>query len=129
MKRIYFLLALSFLFTFAGFAQAEKVACKSVSADEFKKIVQAKSTVLIDVRTSQEFAEGHIAGALNIDVNSTGFVANVQKLGAKKTVALYCRSGRRSKMAASLLSNTGCKMVELKNGFNEWMQMGLPVVK
>lgn len=101
----------------------------SVSAPEFEKEVKSDSVQLVDVRTPQEYAEGHIDGALNINVQSDDFKELVQrKLSKDSTVLVYCRSGRRSLDAAEILTSLGYKVINLKGGIIEWKEDGLPVV-
>ena len=69
----------------------------SISAPEFEKEIKSDTVQLVDVRTPQEYAEGHIDGALNIDVQSDDFKELAQiELSKDSTVLVYCRSGRRS---------------------------------
>lgn len=58
------------------------------------------SYISVDARTPQEFIEGHIPGAVNIDINSKDFIRQAASLDKTSPVAVYCRSGRRSKVAA-----------------------------
>lgn len=79
--------------------------------------------VLLDVRTAEEHAAGCIEGtSLQIDVLKEDFekmaMANIKK---GSTVALYCRSGNRSKRAASMLAAKGYRVVELSTGYNGWI--------
>lgn len=100
----------------------------SVSAPEFDKEIKADSVQLLDVRTPQEYAEGHIDGALNINVQSDDFQRMVEKeLSKDSTILVYCRSGRRSMDAAEILTKLGYKVVNLKGGIIEWKEDGLPV--
>lgn len=100
----------------------------SVSAIEFDKKLKADSVQLVDVRTPQEYAEGHIAGALNINVQSDDFKQMAEKeLSKDSTVLVYCRSGRRSMDAAEILTKLGYRVVNLKGGIIEWKEDGLPV--
>jgi len=100
----------------------------SVSAPEFDKEIKADSVQLLDVRTPQEYAEGHIDGALNINVQSDDFQRMVEKeLSKDSTILVYCRSGRRSMDAAETLTKLGYKVVNLKGGIIEWKENGLPV--
>ncbi len=64
---------------------------------------------VLDVRTPKEFADGHLAGAVNVDVNAPGFREHVERLGlpADAPVYLYCRSGTRSGRATDLLHQMG----------------------
>ncbi|MGN1247202.1 MAG: rhodanese-like domain-containing protein [Paludibacteraceae bacterium] len=101
---------------------------QSVDVKEFAKVLQQENTFLLDVRTEKEFAEGHLKGSICIDVTQADFLAKAEKqLPKDKTIALYCRSGRRSKKAAELLANAGYKVVELYSGLLSWQSSGMPV--
>lgn len=101
----------------------------SVSAPEFEKEIKSDSVQLVDVRTPQEYTEGHIVGALNINVQSDNFKELAQReLSKDSTVLVYCRSGRRSLDAAEILTSLGYKVVNLKGGIIQWKEDGLPVV-
>lgn len=93
---------------------------KSVGIDEFKIEISKSDVQLVDVRTAQEYSEGHIPGAMNIDVNAPDFEEKIKMLDKNENVAIYCRSGRRSKMAANKLTSIGFKVVELNMGFISW---------
>ena len=106
------------LMSFLGCKAAE---FRSVDADTFAQIIEDTTVVRLDVRTANEYAQGHIPGALLIDVTQANFVQKAEQLLPKdKTIALYCRSGRRSKAAAQQLSKQGYQVVELNTGFNSW---------
>ncbi len=101
----------------------------SVSALEFEKEIKSDSFQLVDVRTPQEYTEGHIDGALNINVQSDDFKELAQReLSKDSTVLVYCRSGRRSLDAAEMLTRLGYNVVNLKGGIIEWKKDGLPLV-
>ena len=94
---------------------------RSVDAETFAKVIEDTTVVRLDVRTANEYAQGHIHGALLIDVTQTDFIHKAEQLLPKdKTIALYCRSGRRSKTAAMQLAKHGYQVVELNTGFNSW---------
>lgn len=102
---------------------------RSVSVDEFAQVIADTSVVLLDVRTADEYVAGHILGTtLHLDVLKPDFdslaVANIREGG---TVALYCRSGNRSKRAAMALASKGYRVIELATGYNGWVQAGKPV--
>lgn len=100
----------------------------SVAATEFENIIKGDSVQLLDVRTPLEYAEGHIAGALNINVQSDDFQQVAEKeLSKDSTILVYCRSGRRSMNAAEILTKLGYKVINLKGGIIEWREDGLPV--
>ena len=77
---------------------------------------------LIDVRTPEEFAQGHIDGALNLNFYDDDFTQQLeQKLDKNRPVMLYCRSGNRSGQAASQMVTMGFKeLYDLKGGFMAW---------
>lgn len=100
----------------------------SVSATEFENEIKGDSVQLLDVRTPQEYDEGHIAGALNINVQSDDFQQMAEnELSKNSTILVYCRSGRRSIDAAEKLTKLGYKVINLKGGIIEWKEDGLPV--
>ncbi len=103
---------------------------RSVNADEFETAIMADTVQLVDVRTPEEYAEGHIAYAVNIDVQSPQFKSEAKaKLDTSKLTYVYCRSGKRSMMAAQTLVKAGYKVVNLKGGIMEWEEAGKPVSK
>lgn len=100
----------------------------SVSAPEFDTKIKTDSVQLLDVRTPQEYAEGHIEGALNINVQSDDFQQMAEKeLSKDSTILVYCRSGRRSMDAAGILTRLGYRVINLKGGITEWKEDGLTV--
>ena len=103
-------------------AQSSKFV--TVDVEEFAKVIADTAVVRLDVRTPQEYAEGHIEGAINIDVLSDDFAAEASKLPADRTIALYCRSGNRSKKAAAILADKGYKVIELATGYKGWTRSG-----
>ena len=79
-------------------------AIVTVDAVSFEKALSDVNAQIIDVRTSKEFAEGHIEKALNIDVTQSDFIEKAKKqLDKSKTSYVYCRSGRRSIMPSLIL--------------------------
>ena len=100
----------------------EKQGFKSVAVQEFANIIADTTTViLVDVRTAEEYGSGHIENALNIDVKQDDFEKNaINMLPKDKTIAVYCRSGRRSKKAAEILSKNGYNVIELDSGYTGW---------
>ena len=105
------------------------VGCKaqknfaSVDANTFEQTLMGGNVVCLDVRTIDEFNEGHIMDAINIDVKQADFEQRATTaLPKEKTIAVYCRSGRRSKKACDILANNGFKVVELADGIIGWQQ-------
>jgi rhodanese-related sulfurtransferase len=96
----------------------------------FAELVRDSNVVVLDVRTADEFAEGHIERAVNIDYKKDDFMDRAKAtLPTGKTIAIYCRSGRRSANAASMLAPEGYVLVNLKGGIIDWQNAGMPVVK
>lgn len=88
------------------------------------------SAIILDVRQPEEFDEGHLAQAINLDwLNQTVFINGLAKLNKQKTYYVYCRSGRRSQAAAGKLKAEGFQVVDLKGGYLHWVELGLPIVK
>lgn len=95
---------------------------KSVDVETFAKAVSDTTYVVLDVRTEAEHTQGHIPGThLNIDVLKDNFGSLATELIPEgKKVALYCRSGNRSKNAAKILTKKGYEVVELATGYRGW---------
>ncbi len=102
------------------FGCAPKPTFRSVDAEQFAREIEREEVQLVDVRTTEEYAEGHIPGAVNMDVNGEKFDAEISTLDPSRPVALYCRSGRRSKLAAERVVKAGFEVVELDGGFLSW---------
>ena len=68
-----------------------------VSAKKFERKMQRKNVVVLDVRTAEEFAQGHIGNAQLIDVNKENFAQQIQALDKEKTYLAYCKSGNVQK--------------------------------
>ena len=112
---------------FGLFAQAKKF--RTVDVAEFAKAVSDTSYVVVDVRTPAEHAAGHIPGTqFNIDVLEDSYTKTALKVLPKdRPVALYCRSGNRSKNAARILAENGYQVLELGTGFRGWSAAGKKV--
>ncbi|MGM9735461.1 MAG: rhodanese-like domain-containing protein [Candidatus Cryptobacteroides sp.] len=124
MRRIIIMSILSAIFGLTG-CNAQTKSFKSVNVDEFAKIITDSTVVRLDVRTPEEYAQGHIDKAINIDVLNPDFKDNAtSSLPKDRTIALYCRSGNRSKTAAKVLSENGYKVIELESGYNGWLRAG-----
>ena len=126
MKRIILILIMGFSFfgLFSFFAQTNKY--KTVGVDEFEKFIADTTVTILDVRTAAEHAEGFIPGTqYNIDVLEDTFAEiATEALPKDRPIALYCRSGNRSKKAARILAEKGYQVVELGPGFRGWQSAG-----
>ena len=92
----------------------------SVDATRFAEVIDNEQVQIIDVRTPAEFNEGHIPGAVNIDIDGEEFEAKVAELDKSRPVAVYCRGGRRSKEAATYMVGCGLEVTELAEGILSW---------
>ena len=99
---------------------------RTVPADGFEKALSGTDVQLVDVRTPEEYAEGHIGGAVNIDVNAGGFASKaLETLTKEQPVAVYCR---RSAKAAGILARKGFDVINLDGGIHAWTSAGKPVI-
>ncbi|MBO7427738.1 MAG: rhodanese-like domain-containing protein [Paludibacteraceae bacterium] len=115
MKRLFLLLGL--LLSMVACAQ------KNISPQEFHEMITKDPNLqVVDVRTPQEFAAGHIKGARNVDFRNPDFEKNIAKAVKKrKTVLVYCRSGKRSLNAMNLMVKNGFKDVyNMEGGILAW---------
>lgn len=113
----------------ALFSCQSKGDFKSLNVEEFSTYIAQPNVQLVDVRTPSEYAEGHLSNATNVDVMNSNFEKDAEKsLSKEKPVAVYCRSGKRSKKAASILAGKGYKVIELDKGFISWQQAGKPII-
>ena len=122
-KTVTCLLAMLGLTTACGQASYENADVKG-----FAELINNPNVVVLDVRTADEFKDGHLEGALNMDQAQSDFIEKAKAaLAADKTIAVYCRSGRRSASAAGRLAAVGYKAVNLKGGIIAWKEAGQPV--
>jgi len=122
-KILYFavlVLSLSFCISCKeGIAQEEETI-EMVTPDEAEKLSKMKDVKLLDVRTKEEFNEGHIANAQNL-VYDENFSEKIGKLDKEKPVIVYCKSGGRSEKCAQILKDSGfVKVYDIKGGITEW---------
>ena len=109
---------------------AQQQNFESLDVEAFEKVISDTSVVRLDVRSIDEYTSGHIAKAINIDVMKDDFTTKATSLLPKdKTIALYCRSGRRSKKAAGILVENGYKVIELNSGISGWINAQKEIVR
>ncbi|RBP32960.1 rhodanese-related sulfurtransferase [Oceanihabitans sediminis] len=96
---------------------AQNDVTKVLSKEAFKSQIENNEVQLIDVRTPEEFAEGHIEGAVNIDYYSEDLTEKLNKLNKEAPVYLYCRSGNRSNKTSKQLEEMGfTEIYDLEGG-------------
>ncbi len=92
-----------------------------VSASAFALAVEQPGVTVVDVRTPAEFAEGHLPGAVNINVEDPAFPDAIAALDANADYAVYCRSGNRSRVAIDHMTQVGVtRTVGLEGGITAW---------
>jgi rhodanese-related sulfurtransferase len=111
-----------FIFGSCSSSKGSDNGIKRLTNAQFKKEAAKPNTVVIDVRTPDEYNEGHIEGAVLMDYLETEkFTKQVLTLDPEKNYILYCRSGKRSLNAANIMVSKGFKKVsDLKDGISEW---------
>ena len=116
---------LSMLMSIMSFSSCNSSNWTDLTPNEFEKAYIAEGTVTIDVRTADEYAQGHLYHAINIDWQKNGFIDEITKMFNKDiTLAIYCRSGKRSAEAAQALSDAGYKVLNLTGGYTAWAEAG-----
>lgn len=110
-------------------APAADQADPDLGVDAFAERVAEEGTVVLDVRTPAEFAQGHLPGAVNIDLQSADFPERIGELDQDERYAVYCQSGNRSGQALATMVGEGFSDVaHLQGGIGAWQAAGLPVV-
>jgi len=110
---------------------ADAVGIRVVGAQQAAATIAAAPSdlVILDVRTPEEFAEGHIEGAVLLDFYREDFADELASFDPDVPYVLYCRSGNRSSGARAIMSELGFRSVEdVDGGIVGWQQAGLPVV-
>ncbi len=132
MKQIYVLLIVAILA--CAFTQAQQSppvgTIKNLDPKTFQKSAQKQQGIVLDVRTPQEYAKGHLANARNLDIFHDNFKEDLRRLDKKKRYFVYCHSGGRSTEAVELMQQMGFMQIyNLDGGITAWKEAGLPVEK
>jgi rhodanese-related sulfurtransferase len=123
------LLTAALLISIVSISPAAEPAIAPVSIEQAEKQL-AEGAQLLDVRTKEEWNEGHLEGATLVTVTEEGFLEKAKsELDAKKPVLVYCRSGARSAKATEQLRAAGFTVHDLKGGITAWKDAGKPLVK
>jgi phage shock protein E len=110
--------------------KAAPVAFKNLNSMEFKAKATDTQTILLDVRTPEEYAAGHLLGAQNLNINAPDFKEKVGQLDKKKTILVYCAAGGRSAKASQILMDMGYNAVcNLQKGITDWKSNGFEVIR
>jgi len=126
-KYLWFLVAAVLLFSVAlvacgkGNGSLEEVTYEQITPAEAKALMDSEQDhIILDVRTPEEFASGHIAGAILLPDYEIGEKAEHVLTDKDQLILVYCRSGRRSKNAASQLATLGYTNIKEFGGITDW---------
>ena len=100
----------------------------NLDATQFSQKITDQKVVILDVRTAPEFIEGHIPNAINIDVLSDYFTADILALDKTLEYAIYCRSGKRSVDAATAMEEIGFSTSNLTGGIISWAEANKEII-
>lgn len=131
LKSIYFMFFVCvFLFGMMACSSKPKDKFTNLSSDEFERLIEDRNVQRLDVRTVAEYSEGHIPGSININILDDNFSSAADEILDKSLpVAVYCKSGRRSRNAARLLVKKGYTVYNLDKGILNWIDLGKDIEK
>ena len=123
-----------FTLTIAGTALAAKSPVTNVTVGKAQQLIKEGAGkaefVILDVRTPGEFAEGHIRGAVNLDVQSPDFEKGLRALNRTRGYLVYCRTGNRSRRATMAMEDLGFRSTfHMTEGIVKWKQQNPPLVR
>ncbi len=103
---------------------------KNITPRETEEKIKNDGTVVIDVRTKEEYIKGHIKGSRNIDISGPTFMEEIMKLDSGKNYLVYCLSGGRSSKAQKTMIGLGLNNIyNLNGGITAWIKDGLPTTR
>lgn len=111
------------LYTLLAFVLVQSLALAGgdVTTAEAARLAKKKATIVLDVRTPAEYADGHLRGARLMDFYAKDFWTQVATLPKDATIVVYCKSGRRSKDTETKLASMGYShVVNMLGGFDAW---------
>ncbi len=111
------------------FESPTSVSYGDVSVQQASELIKAKpDLVILDVRTQQEYSEGHLKGSILIPVDE--LATRLSELSKEKEILVYCRTGNRSRTAVNILTAAGYqKIFHMKDGITGWIQQGYSTEK
>ena len=128
MKKILYIISSIFCFSCAQNTEGQQFI--DVNVQEFKELISREDAVILDVMTPDEYAEGHIDGAINIDFFGNEFDEQIAKLDKGKYYLVYCAAGGRSGKTLKKLKNSNFNgAANLKGGMGAWQSNGEGVTK
>ncbi|MBT8266079.1 MAG: rhodanese-like domain-containing protein [Bacteroidia bacterium] len=128
MKNYLILILLSMTIVLQSCKEEPQPEIELVTAEEMKELSELEDIQLVDVRTPEEYKEGYIDSAQNIDYNSPSFNTEIEKLDKSKPVIVYCQKGGRSAKCAQKMKDAGfVKIYDLDGGLAKWKYKGFEI--
>jgi rhodanese-related sulfurtransferase len=122
--QIFLLTSFALLMFTAGFAQEttnEEVVIKRVDKESFKSAIESGDYILFDVRTIEEYMDGHIEGAKSLNFLDDEFDKTITNISKTQKYLIYCKSGGRSAKALEKMKAAGfIHVLELEGGYQSW---------
>lgn len=130
MKKIFLSLLAAISLGSTG-CSAQSDGINVLSPKDFIEKAKADTTsIILDVRTPEEYKEEHLAGARQLDfLNTAVFDAGIKQLDNTHTYYVYCRSGKRSHNACLKMKKQGFKVFDMEGGILNWKRLGMPTTK
>lgn len=125
----YLLVGVWIAFLLALLWDGQQKSGRTVSIGEATQLINKEDAIVLDIRESKEYGEGHIANALNIPYSKLATRLDELNKSKEKPIVLVCKSGQTVGMAGKMLKEKGFNAVRLQGGMMEWRNQSLPVVK
>lgn len=107
---------------------ADKPSVQKIDLDQFDQKRQEKDAIVLDVRTPKEYADGHVPGAVNVDIHDPQFDQKLATLDKSKTYLVHCAKGVRSAAAAKKMAAMGfTNLFDFHGGFTAWENAHKPI--
>lgn len=121
MKKPFVILLISSLLLSIASCKSTAPTVNVINPSAYETAINRQSVTIIDVRTPEEYAAGHLPGAVNVNVQNETFAQLILQHSKKKPIYIYCQSGKRSAKASEQMKVLGFKdITDLKGGFKNW---------
>jgi len=129
LRALLLLAALTFALLVAGCGGTSSLepGVTSVTPGEASALIEDGDVKVVDVRTPEEYASGHLDGATSIDFYAPDFADRIARLDPDSEYVVYCRTGHRSAQAAALMADSGLAVDDVEGGIVAWQAAGLPL--
>jgi rhodanese-related sulfurtransferase len=115
------LLSSTALYSQQQFSETQDEQIERISKSKFQEKIATGEYILFDVRTTEEYMEGHLEGAKSLDFLNENFVNTITSLNKNYKYLIYCQSGARSAKALQQMKEAGfIHVLELEGGYSNW---------